>query len=107
MFHSLSPCLGFFAPTPFTLFSHDLLQQPLYFLNSFESTLIFKSLEEHYDPKHYVLHSHSHITLCSARLLLGTQEMLFSFKKIGDYSGMPIKCLSQLSYSHCLFIPSG
>lgn len=73
--------LGIFAPIPFTLFSHNLLQQPLYFLNSFGSTLIFTSQEVRYVPKHYVLYSHAHITLCSASLLLGSQEMLFPLKR--------------------------
>lgn len=73
--------LGIFAPTPFIMFFHNLLQQTLVFFNGFGSALIFKSPEEHYVPKHYVLHSHTHITLCSARHLLGSQEMLFLFKR--------------------------
>lgn len=78
----LSPCLGFLPLHLSFCFSIIYYNQPLYFFfNGFESALIFESLEEHYVPKHYVLHSHAHITLCSARHLLGSQEMLFLFKR--------------------------
>ena len=81
VFPRLSPCLGFLPLHLSFCFSIIYYNQPLYFFQQFWICINFWVPEGTLCSQTLFLHSHTHITLCSARHLLGSQEMLFLFRR--------------------------